>query len=1448
MVGSQAAGLVSSRPQAGRTSANDVALLHVALNKLVSRLGESVVTTSPNSVRVKDVACILSQSRSVFDLFLTKWQEQKELEEQRRKEEEALFKYKTRTLDIESEDQLLEQEYRQQFPEFISKDFHAFLTPEQQDAAAAANQNSCDNVSSADGGVWISDSLLDELCKIHATIYASTPNAKASPESMKKSLVDAFVHCFSLAVNMRGAINALDSQQVERSTIASSLFAASLVQSRLSGRGNVPVSSALSSDYIRGIDFHRDPFVQEAVLVAQPLQDLLVKVQYLLSLWPDHAILQQLVLIADRIRNFEIRSPLVRTLTAVELLVRKAQEWESYAARDYSIASELAALSGLITRWRKLELYSWPHLLYVKERQHRTAAQKTWINMYSLLTGQFEGDIAESMVSSVVPKKELEWLHLNEWTRWIFDVQATATASSANVVKTEGEKDLKTWRRELFATLDAYIRTCPMGQFETRLLIVYAFCCQLSLERLSGGEEAESPKQGLANVLYHLYRYYAQHMGYLDNQWSGLKAPIQRQLLEFVKICRWDEQTYYSLAESAEKSHRKLMKFIRDYDAVLTVNVQTVIDASSDNGITKEGGFTGIVATRNELSKLEDSVFVPEIETPSAVDANEEEAGDEEAKPVAVKTEDPTDEALSEQMASPLVLVHINNTKSVESIETSASTYATKMLHLAKRISKFTTKHILSAENVAARQLSRQTCEELCSTIFYRLQLFQHDSNLKEGPKLPKGAKKKALIDLLAELKAQGLSYHRAHLPTQQQQMEELFALDVPDVENCLTADGFADASQEDDPARSTTKGKKVKKSKKTQKSAKPVEKTSPLWMWHRADGYYYRFLNQISSLRFSAMTQFSHDLSTSEVDRMNGYAENMLYRMLQHRQLLNAAALGHEKLVYSLHRLRQMQAWRNSYLPEGDNLHECDIRAAADWQKHQQESVGELRAPLRELEIVVTQVIQSDALAKDALAPKSPLTTLIAKEKFELLYRLLDEIAMTFNLVDNESGRPLQVASGVPAIPFHASLSSDAEERDGDAGLVSFARPTRRVYGVSPNAIQQSEASVASMPVSPSVLKSNRLKFEQALETLSGLRQLFSVLAPTESFEGVLSAMTDIVSSEAEHEKRCTEVRVRDFAKSGSTDANGSTQEFATKYDKLVETILVAIQELTKEDKSAQSPDKVVSAEDESGESLREQLAALTAALKNARIDSIATQLSALLDVVEKQFNMFIEPTSASAEWRDALMHSLRLLQALESAVVDVRGISRQLMADFLVAHKSVTKLDYVLVRIFRNLFQHGFCRSAEEKGDESGDGSGQKMKFEDDVEGTGMGEGEGKKDVSHEIEDEEQLLGLKGDEQQEQKPPEKGEKPEDTGLEMQNDFDGAMQDVPEDENKDDDDREDQDEEELDREMGEFDQDDENVVDEKKWGDDSDDDEENIDKQNEKFEENSRMDGSEPY
>ena len=148
---------------------------------------------------------------------------------------------------------------------------------------------------------------------------------------------------------------------------------------------------------------------------------------------------------------------------------------------------------------------------------------------------------------------------------------------------------------------------------------------------------------------------------------------------------------------------------------------------------------------------------------------------------------------------------------------------------------------------------------------------------------------------------------------------------------------------------------------------------------------------------------------------------------------------------------------------------------------------------------------------------------------------------------------------------------------------------------------------------------------------------------------------------------------------------------------------------------------------------------------------------------------------------------------------------------------HRGFSKLLYVLLRVFRTTSAKGFCMPSEDQ-DSGLDGG------EDDGEGegTGMAEGTGAKDVSEEIEDEEQILGLQGDEQQEQPQDENRSMKKDDGVEMTTDFDGELQDIDDDNEEENEDCDE--EEEVDREMGDIDEDDENVVDEKMWNDDEDD------------------------
>ena len=80
--------------------------------------------------------------------------------------------------------------------------------------------------------------------------------------------------------------------------------------------------------------------------------------------------------------------------------------------------------------------------------------------------------------------------------------------------------------------------------------------------------------------------------------------------------------------------------------------------------------------------------------------------------------------------------------------------------------------------------------------------------------------------------------------------------------------------------------------------------------------------------------------------------------------------------------------------------------------------------------------------------------------------------------------------------------------------------------------------------------------------------------------------------------------------------------------------------------------------------------------------------------------------------------------------------NLSQNLLINLLAAHRATSKLLSVLLSIFTDLASRGFCIPPEIEGGE-GDGS---TEFED-IEGGGIGEGEGMKDVSDQIENEDQV-----------------------------------------------------------------------------------------------------------
>ncbi|KAJ7717676.1 midasin nuclear AAA ATPase [Mycena metata] len=157
------------------------------------------------------------------------------------------------------------------------------------------------------------------------------------------------------------------------------------------------------------------------------------------------------------------------------------------------------------------------------------------------------------------------------------------------------------------------------------------------------------------------------------------------------------------------------------------------------------------------------------------------------------------------------------------------------------------------------------------------------------------------------------------------------------------------------------------------------------------------------------------------------------------------------------------------------------------------------------------------------------------------------------------------------------------------------------------------------------------------------------------------------------------------------------------------------------------------------------------------------------------------------------------------------------QLAEQQLIAHsewtKALFKLDYVLCSVTQTIAKDGFCKPPD--GEDAGAGG----ETSEVSGGTGLGAGEGSENVSKDIEDESQVEGLKGDDEQGNDPKDRND--DNDAIEMSEDIGGNLEDVPEDEEEGDEkESEEGSEADPEEQLGDLDASDPSAVDEKLWGD----------------------------
>ncbi|XP_072912476.1 midasin [Hemitrygon akajei] len=458
--------------------------------------------------------------RHLFQAMVNAWDEQEECRRLKEEQEASLYKYKSKQhgLSVLEEE---EKEFRQNFPQY-SKDFTDITSQpslEQQEMDTEVKITEAKAKRSAP----ISPGSIEMLIKIHQQIYLGCAQSmwyhQGAPAHQSSDYLGAFVSSYHTAAVLITEFYSLIDASMSGQLHGSQLLMSSLIQNAVSEEGNSELTLPQEETY----DFYHHPNILEVKKCQPVLRNLTQKVKELLIDWPDHPALLQLLVVMDRIRGFPISSPLAKFLSGMEILLSKAQDWEQNASRSVSLREHLDAITHLIIQWRKLELNCWNDSLDIVRKRQMEKSSNHWFSLYQLVEKYLQKQAGEDLK----------------------EVAGGMTLS------------------EVIKILQAFIEGATLAEFHFRLSVLLAFHCHVLVVPEQEGKDA------LCSLLWNLYNYYKQFSETIASKITECRSPIEKELKDYIRICRWNDVSYWAVKQSVEKAHRTLFKLMKKFETAL---------------------------------------------------------------------------------------------------------------------------------------------------------------------------------------------------------------------------------------------------------------------------------------------------------------------------------------------------------------------------------------------------------------------------------------------------------------------------------------------------------------------------------------------------------------------------------------------------------------------------------------------------------------------------------------------------------------------------------------------------------------------------------------------------------------------------------------------------------------------------------------------------------------
>ena len=301
------------------------------------------------------------------------------------------------------------------------------------------------------------------------------------------------------------------------------------------------------------------------------LERYLTRVCYLLREFPGNAQLTMLASAADKSLQIHFDSSISSVLTYLEALLQNSYKWENSQAKRCTLGEPLQELQKLVAEWRQDELASWEYVLLQQESLRCQRAASWW------------GVLLKSIYS-----------HYNECSKYEGGENACFDPTENDQIREQnGRILLDVYRQEngkwdpahdFFRLVENFIRGSPVGEYPARIILVklaskvaYALVCS---------ESGKNRQRNITHRIWHslsgLAQYYSQYIPRFREVIKQRRQEIAKKLKESEKIHRWDEQTYYSLRESIEKSKRVLQRHAREYRDLLNGKANDLLQTDPD--------------------------------------------------------------------------------------------------------------------------------------------------------------------------------------------------------------------------------------------------------------------------------------------------------------------------------------------------------------------------------------------------------------------------------------------------------------------------------------------------------------------------------------------------------------------------------------------------------------------------------------------------------------------------------------------------------------------------------------------------------------------------------------------------------------------------------------------------------------------------------------------------